>query len=367
MALFTTAVSADQDLNTYLQSTNHVTLSLRFGLNIHSKLTGIGNGFGATAANGRLTPFGDPYNYNNGYVYDKPNNANGLPTSSYTPNPDNAALPGFTTYWGYDNQQLVSAGGQLVGSAGAYTGVALSRSSSTGIPSEQSGDEDSQNAYPGFELSYDRDFGKKENWHDMHYGIEGAVNYMKITLNNSGTSAAGVSTTTDIYNFPITLFTPPQFDDSSIASSTALVIPLVPGASTTTSSSGTFSFQNQFEGDLWGFRLGPYVDFPMSEKWSLHLSGGLALGLLDDNDNWAESLNTGTGTLSAGGQGTDFKMLWGYYISLDAAYQFNKRWGVEGGVQFQDLGQYSHSFSGRTVSLDLSQSLFVQVGVSYSF
>jgi len=140
------------------------------------------------------------------------------------------------------------------------------------------------------------------------------------------------------------------------------------GAPTLTTSSGSFLSQDQFNGDLLGFRLGPYVDFPMSEKWSLHLSGGLAIGLLDASEAWQQTLNIPSmGSLTASGQGSDFKMLWGYYVSLDVAYQFNKRWGVEGGVQYEDIGKYAHTFSGREVDLDLSRSLFVQVGVSYSF
>lgn len=349
MALFTTAVSADQDLNTYLQSTNHVTLSLRFGLNIRASFKGMGNGIflpGSMPGNGQLTPNGDPYNYDDGYNL----------TPSASPN------PAYTTYWGYNNASQLIPGG--IG----YSGVGLSRTTATGISADQSG-EDSPNPNPGFELTYDREFGKKENWHDMHYGLEGALNYMNISLNESGTSGATSSTTT--YNF---LFPFPVALAPSLAAGSGIT-PGRPSLSVSPSSivtgpqtAAVFSSQDQFNGDLWGFRLGPYVDFPMSEKWSLHLSGGLALGLLDDNEVWQQTFNIpGTGTLTASGHGSDFKMLWGYYASLDAAYQFNKRWGVEGGVQFEDIGQYSHSFSGRTAQLDLSQSLFVQVGVSYSF
>jgi len=349
MALFTTAVSAEQDLNTYLQSTNHVTLSLRFGLNVRANFSGLGKGLflpGSASGSGQLTPDGDLYNYDDGYNL----------TPSASPN------PAYTTYWGYDNASQLIAGG--VG----YTGVALSRTTATGISTSQSGD-DSQNAFPGFELSYDRDLGKKENWHDMHYGLEGAVNYMKISLNESSTSGATDSTTTYNFLFPFPVALAPSLAAGSgitpgrpsLSVSPNSIISGVPTAA-------AFSTQDQFNGDLWGFRLGPYLDFPMSEKWSLHLSGGLALGLLDDNESWQQTLNVpGTGTFTASGQGSDFKMLWGYYVSLDAAYQINKRWGVEGGVQYEDIGQYSHSFSGRTVQLDLSQSLFVQVGISYSF
>ena len=349
MALFTTAVSAEQDLNTYLQSTNHVTLSLRFGLNIRASFKGLGSGLiipGSVSGNGQVTPDGDPYNYDDGYNL----------TPSASPN------PAFTTYWGYDS------GAQLLGAPGAYTGVALSRTTATGLSAGQSG-EDSKNAYPGFELSYNRDFGRKENWHDMHFGLEGAVNYMKISLNDSSASGATGNTTTYDFLFPFAVKIPPSLAAGSGITPGRPSLSVSPtGAPTLTTSSGSFLSQDQFNGDLLGFRLGPYVDFPMSEKWSLHLSGGLAIGLLDASEAWQQTLNIPSmGSLTASGQGSDFKMLWGYYVSLDVAYQFNKRWGVEGGVQYEDIGKYAHAFSGREVDLDLSRSLFVQVGVSYSF
>jgi hypothetical protein len=59
--------------------------------------------------------------------------------------------------------------------------------------------------------------------------------------------------------------------------------------------------------------------------------------------------------------------LWGGYASLNATCQMDEHWSFIGGVQFQDLGKYNHSFDGRKVSLDLSQSVFVLAGISYSF
>ena len=89
--LFSVAVSAEQDKYTYLNSTNRVTLSLRFGLNIRSKFSGIGTSFtsGSIFGNNRTTPNGDPYNYDNGYVY-----------------ADDFTVPGtdYTRYWGYDSK-----------------------------------------------------------------------------------------------------------------------------------------------------------------------------------------------------------------------------------------------------------------------
>ena len=67
------------------------------------------------------------------------------------------------------------------------------------------------------------------------------------------------------------------------------------------------------------------------------------------------------------GGGNSFGVFWGWYAGAQADYQFNKHWGVASGLQFQELGTYTHTFNGRQVSLDLSRSLFVLVGVSYNF
>src|SRR5882724_12530388 len=87
--LFNTASAAEQDkYAAYLNSTNRVTLSLRFGLNISAKFTGVGASFpGSAPGNGRFTLDGDPYNYDDGYV---------LTDSS-------GNFFSVSSYWGYDN------------------------------------------------------------------------------------------------------------------------------------------------------------------------------------------------------------------------------------------------------------------------
>jgi hypothetical protein len=339
--LFTTAVAAEQDETTYLNSTNRLTLSLRFGLNIHSSFKGIGSGLnpGAPGGGGQLTPNGGLYNYNDGYVLtDSTGNFLGL-----------------TTYWGYNT-------------AGQYDPVAdtIAFHNSTGTGVEA----DNDKPYPGVELTYDRELGKGDNWHGIHYGIEGAINYLRISFNDNNAFGATATTVTTLYQLPGTV--PPAapfqgtFDGSPGGYSLLGATPI--GTSTALTPGATLLAQDKFDGDLLGFRLGPYLDFPLTEKLSLHLSAGLALGLLYDRASWQESLTVpGVGTATGAGNGSDFGVLWGGYVSLSASYQFDPHWGVEGGVQFEDIGKYKHNFSGREVDLNLSRSLFVQVGLSYSF
>ncbi len=341
--LFATAVSAEQDLQTYLDSTNRVTLSLRFGLNITGKFKGIGGNLNSLGmpGNGRRTAHGDAYNYDDGYVL--------------TDISGNVGKQSW--YWGYDSSSQVNSGANT---------IAFDRNTAIGLPGENVNND---SPYVGGELAYDYQIGIKENWHHLRYGLEAAVNFMPISFNSGGLYNATLSRLTDTYGYtPGT--TPPSAPYQGSYQGNGFLINSQPISSVTTLVPGaTFLAQQHFDANLWGFRLGPYIEYPFTEKLSLHLSGGLAVGLLDGEANWKESLVVPgvSGATTTTGGGSDTSLLWGYYIGLDAAYQINDRWGVEVGVQFQDLGTYDHNFGGRQLELDLSKSLFIQAGISYSF
>jgi hypothetical protein len=133
----------------------------------------------------------------------------------------------------------------------------------------------------------------------------------------------------------------------------------------------SFLVQQDFDGNLWGFRLGPYIEYMPSKKWSLHLSGGLAVGIMEANASWKETITLAGGgpgsVTSVSGHGDDVSLLGGFYIGADAQYKLNDRWSVDAGLQFQDIGTYNHNFGGRVAEVDLSQSLFFNAGVNYSF
>jgi len=42
-------------------------------------------------------------------------------------------------------------------------------------------------------------------------------------------------------------------------------------------------------------------------------------------------------------------------------------WSVVGGVQYQNLGIYRHNFGARQAEVDLSNSIFVTIGISRTF
>ncbi len=340
-------------------SPNHITASFRYGLNIKGSFKGVGNSFlsGAPFGTTRQTPAGDPYNYDNGYVY---------ADVAYLADPSSAV----TTYWGFDfPSQVFGAGNQLLN---------LDRTFADGIPGENSA-----NASPsGFEIKYNYELGTIEKWGHMRYGVEAAFNFMPISFRSGSGLQAGLFKVTDTYNtadgaslegYVANMNEDGQPYQNPNDAGTWLNYPDHTSSSVQPNGTSQFLAQQKFDANLWGFRLGPYVEWPLVDKLSLHLSAGLAVGLLDARASWGESLTPNRDSSLYGnnqtgrGDGSNFKTLWGFYAGADATYQLCEHWGVDVGVQFQDLGTYSHDFTGRTAELDLSKSLFIQAGLSYSF
>jgi len=136
---------------------------------------------------------------------------------------------------------------------------------------------------------------------------------------------------------------------------------LIPGGATIVD-------QRNFDADIWGFRLGPYAEYPLGRNVDLWFSGGLAVGLLDGSAAWKETASlAGGGTMVGSGGGSDLGLLWGGYLSAKVSWQLSERWSAEGGVQYQYLGTYEHNFGGQVMQLDLSKSMFYNHRIGLSF
>lgn len=328
---------------------NGLTLSARLGFNISARFQGSASGLPELAPI-RTTPNGDAYNYDDGYV---------LTDSS-------GNYGGQTWYWGYDNSAAYPGGQISDGIDFPNNSILLSRSTADGSFSSPSMEDD---PIPGVELNYSRWLGQ---WGKASYGLEIAANWQTLSMSDRSTFYGNARRITDAYSFtPGT--TPPTsspnspyqggygdegflLGDTPISSTTSLV----PGGS-------TISGKRQFEADLWGFRLGPYLSFPLTEKLKLSISGGLAVGFLDSQASWSDTITVAGKSVLSTGSGNDFGILWGGVAAANLSWDFNDRWSAIAGVQYQYLGTYEADFGKRSVEVDLSQSFFLQLGASYRF
>jgi len=332
VTMFTARLRAEQDV------TNRLNVSARFGFNVSARFRGVGS-FGAGAPSQpspRFTPGGDRYNYDDGYVLRDSSGNEG----------------GQTWYWGYDSGSQISGNSILLNRTTTRT-TAAATSTDDAAPT------------PGAELTFSRQLGVQGR---VRYGFEAAVNYLSLSFEDRSSASASTTRTTDAYGFtPGT--TPPAGPYQGSYAGPGFVISDTPFSSSTTTTPGdSVVGKRSFEADLWGFRLGPYVEIPLGTNWDVTLSGGLAVGILDGSGSWSDSIATGQGgTLTRSGQSGEVGMLWGGYAAANLSYRISKHWSAEGGVQFQCLSSYEHDLGGRKVTMDLNQTLFVTFGATYNF
>ena len=335
------------------ETPNRLTGSVRFGLNISGKFYNPGGSLNPNVGPGfgQRTGKGDPYNYDDGYVLTDVSGNQG----------------GMTWYWGYNNPSQLNAS--------AANSIDFHDTKALALPGSNS---DDNSTYTGCEIAYDYELGvsnygldDKAGWNHFHFGIEGAANFMPINFDTGGSYNTLLTTTTTSYGYtPGT--TPPTAPYQGSFNGPGFLLNSSPLSSPVSTSQGATVVTSQhFDSTLWGFRLGPYVESPVTEHFFLHITGGLAAGILDASANWNETV-TGASLPSGvparvGGSGDDTSVLWGYYFGADAVYRFDKHWGVDIGVQYQHLDNYNHDFGGRKAELVLDHSLFLQAGINFSF
>ena len=316
------------------RSLNTFGFAARFGFNIDASfkdrpIRNVGSPTGA--AESRV--------YDNGFIgIDSSGNAGGL-----------------TWFWGYRDAAQISAGGLTFQSSTSPLG---------GLVENASGDPQG-----GFELTYARELSGNDKW---SWGLASAVGGTELRIRDNRTLVGNVVRTTDLYPVPggIILLppgSPGAFDRPG---------PLIPGGPVAGAGappreatlSGSLAGQRQIEASVYGFRFGPYFTRNLTERISLSLGGGLAVGVIHSDLSVSETLTVG-GTVARQVSGTSTKsdVLVGGYVEGRVACQLHDGISAFAGVQYQNVGVFSQTVAGKQADLDLSKSLFLVFGLGLSF
>jgi hypothetical protein len=296
---------------------NRVSLGYRMGFNMPIKLKNVGSPAFANnpSVNGK--------SYADGFVgTDSTGNAGGL-----------------TTYWGYNSGSQVSAGNSA---------LILHNSSSGTIQSDMD-----DGPYNGIELSFDHEIGRHQSW---RWGIEGAFNWMDLSVHQRTTAPAGVlgaDTFSLGYTPPSAPYTGPYNAGpyEPLLGTAATAVPVTVASS--------------FDANFYGFRLGPYLDLPVNKHLLLTFSAGLSVTIADGSFSYVES-NPMQGAASSA-SASDLDVLPGGYASAQATVKLTKAINVFAGLQFQSSEDYKITAGTKQTDMDLSQSLYFTTGLSYSF
>ena len=122
----------------------------------------------------------------------------------------------------------------------------------------------------------------------------------------------------------------------------------------------------ELDAQLYNFKVGPYAEIPLNEQWALQFRGGLALVEVVSQFNYSEQSNLPLpGPTSANGSHSGLQI--GGYAAANLVFAFNDSASLFAGGQFQDVGNYTQNLNGRQAVLNLTRSIFVAIGFSYSY
>jgi hypothetical protein len=320
---------------------NRISVSYRMGLNITADFKKLG-GFTALSNPGSAAGGAVDRTYDNGY------NRVDVTGNNHGPGFENT-----TWNWGYSDPSSIQ-GNTMV----------LSSSSSPATASSKNNSDDPQH---GFEITYDRELLQKGAW---KFGVEGAMGYTRISISDSHRLTATVNRITDTFSIGSGVVVPPA-PYSGTFNGPGPVIGSEPGQRTTSvvsSSTDTIVGERSFDADVFGFRLGPYAEVPLNDKFSLLFSGGLYLAVGNSEFKFHETVTIeGVGTETHSGSSSQTDFLVGGYIGGNVEYALTTDVGLFVGAQFQSAGQTVNKSKGKEAVLNMGESVVVTFGVSYSF
>ena len=306
--------------DTAWQDRNQVQLGYRMGWSMSLKLRNVGS---LPAAN---NPSINGKSYGDGFVgKDDTGNAGNL-----------------TTYWGYQNpSQVVDGNSYLV----------MHNSNSGQIGSSSNGD-----TYNGLELTWQHQLDTLE---PFRYGIESAFSWMSYSVKQTVTAPSSVLGA-DAYSLG---YTPPSAPYTGTPNSG----PFIPVLGTQTTGLPV-TLASDFDANLYGVRLGPYLDAPFTKHFMMSLSAGLSVVLVKSSFSYTESYSTPGGTgISTSASASDFSAVVGGYINLQACVKVTDQVYLFTGMQYQPTQNYKVTAGNKQAELDFGNPLYWTLGIGYSF
>jgi hypothetical protein len=325
-------------------SPNRINLSYRMGFNLNVKFKNLG-AFPPASNPGPATGGTEDRYYDDGF--------------NLRDSTDNNHGPGFeNTTWAWGVNDTAS---QMLPSSVDPQTVVMHSVSSPGT----SASEDSRDPLPGMELTYDRELLRKDHW---RLGTEIALGYTYMSVSDHSPLPVGIQQLTDSYSVPPGVVTQP-FPPGGYAhgrNPVGIYNPVIGSVPSRTLNllQNEVAGSRHFSADMVDLHLGPSFEFSLGKKVTAGLSGGFALVYVNSDFSYDDSIS---GFLSKSGSGSHSDWLPGGYVAGNISVALSDRWALTAGAQFEDVGHYSQVVDGRKATLDLTQAIFVTLGITYSF
>ena len=317
---------------------NQFRISARMGYNISARLENVG----VPAGQGfpQPPPPKDPtrrfesatgVTYQDGYV--------GIDESGNDPGPGTEPR---SFYWGYANASQI-VGGDLV----------LSHSSPGTIFHDFQND-----PQPGVEFSYARQIGERDR---STWGFESAFSFTSLDLRTHGIPDPQVL---GVDAFPLGGIVPPAapysgtFEPGPFGSPSIIAVP----------THYPVNIISSFDASIYGFKVGPYFEFPVAKRLSFALSGGFSLLLANTDFQIQQSVGIASPGIPSGTiSDSDLVALPGGYVAGRLSLMASDSVNVFTGLVLETNGHHSQTLGGKRVDIDFWNAIYWTFGVSYSF
>jgi hypothetical protein len=333
---FTIPIPEIQFQKKVLPNRSRLTLAYSMGFNITADFKNLGF-FPAAGGGPGLIASGVNHNYDDGYNrVDITGNDHGGFKGSWN--------------WGYHAPSQVS-------------GDTLTMRSSA-LAAGGDSNNNSNDPQPGFELTYGRELGRARH---ARWGVEGAFGYTDVSIHDSRPVVGAVAVTRDTYTLNGIL--PPVAPYQGTYNGPGAIIGDLPSRNTSTVAGGaSITGWRQLDANLFAFKAGPYLEIPLSDVWALNFRGGLAVVAVTSEFSYQQTTEIiGVGQYSSAASGTHSDVLVGGYAGGSLSCTLSDHFGLFAGAQFQSVGDYAQTLNHQKAVLDLTKSIFVTIGLSYSY
>jgi hypothetical protein len=259
---------------------------------------------------------------------------------------------GLTWNWGYVSSSQTPGNDTLLMSGYA--------SQSSAFTSHADGD-----PQLGLDLSYARVLG---NHKGVQWGLEAALGWTGLTIDDNAGGAQPLVRTTDVYSLGGIIPPSPPYSGTFTGPGALIGDAPISRGTTTIPGGAAVTAERSLRANVYGFRLGPFLEVPICRWLAFTASGGLAVaGVYNDFDVRETVTVPGSTSFSFSGHDSHSEWLVGGYAEGRLTVPLTERVRLSFGVEYQNLGEFSQTFGGRRAEIDFGQSIFLKFGVGYSF
>jgi hypothetical protein len=255
-----------------------------------------------------------------------------------------------TFFWGYQGAAQVPGNDTVV----------MNSSSATTSSIKDVGDDPQW----GAEFSYIRQLGDNGVY---RWGLEAAVGWADLEFRKNGTTAVNVTRTSDAYALNGIVPPPAPYAGTfggpgpQIGTSPTRTISTIPNGAVT---SGQYSLEAQ----AYTLRLGLYYETPFNDRLAVQFGGGFAGAFLDSEFSFAEeTVLAGIGSMSGSAKASETDVVLGAYAGAGITFHVTERIHTFAAAQYQHLQDFTQRLAGKVAEIRFNESIFVTVGVGFSF